>query len=54
MPEDAYWTAGHMGQHSVIIPSRNVVVVRLGPSPGRTNEYMNETVGRILEAIQTN
>jgi CubicO group peptidase (beta-lactamase class C family) len=54
VPEDAYWTAGHMGQHSVIIPSRDVVLVRLGPSPGLTSEYMNETVGRVLEAIQAN
>ncbi len=51
VPEDAYWAAGHMGQTSLVIPSRGVVVVRLGPSPGNSREYLNETVGRILEAI---
>jgi hypothetical protein len=42
-----------MGQHSFVIPSRDVVIVRLGPSPGGTNDYMNETIRRILQAIST-
>jgi CubicO group peptidase (beta-lactamase class C family) len=53
VPEDAYFAAGHMGQHSFIIPSRDVVIVRLGPSPGHTDDYMNETIRRILQAIST-
>jgi CubicO group peptidase (beta-lactamase class C family) len=51
VPEDAYWAAGHMGQTSLVIPSRQMVVVRLGPSPGGSRAYLNEAVGRILEAI---
>lgn len=51
VPEDAYWAAGHMGQNTVILPSRDVVVVRLGPSPGGAGAYMNETIGRLLDAI---
>jgi CubicO group peptidase (beta-lactamase class C family) len=53
IPEDAFWAAGFMGQTTMIIPSREMVVVRLGPSPGEYNAYLNEVVGRILEAIET-
>lgn len=31
--------------------SRDMVIVRLGPSPGGFRPYLNETLGRILEAI---
>jgi hypothetical protein len=40
-----------MGQLTFIIPSADMVVVRLGPSPGGSDDYMNETIGRILDAI---
>lgn len=52
VPEDAFWAAGFMGQTTMIIPSRRMVIVRLGPSPGDHNAYLNEVVGRILEAIK--
>lgn len=52
IPEDAYWAAGHMGQITMVIPSRKVVVVRLGPSPGGFDEYLNATVGAILTAFE--
>lgn len=51
LPPDAYWAAGFMGQNTVIIPSRDVVVVRLGPSPGGSSRYLNEVIGRMLEAL---
>ena len=51
VPKDAYWSAGFMGQVTMVIPSRNLVVVRMGPSPGGFYPYLNETVGRILKAI---
>lgn len=53
VPEDAFWAAGFMGQTTMIIPSRDMVIVRLGPSPGDYGAYLNEVVGRILEAIET-
>lgn len=34
VPADAYWASGHDGQRVVVIPSADVVVVRLGFSPG--------------------
>ncbi len=51
LPRDAYWPAGFMGQNTVIVPSRNVVVVRLGPSPGGFDPYLNQLVGDVLDAI---
>lgn len=51
IPLDAFWPSGFMGQNTVIIPSRDLVIVRLGPSPGGGAAYMNEYVGRVLDAI---
>ena len=51
VPNDAFWPSGFMGQMTVVIPSANMVVVRLGPSHGGQIDYMNETIGRILDAI---
>jgi CubicO group peptidase (beta-lactamase class C family) len=52
VPEDAFWAAGFMGQNTVIIPSHDMVVVRLGPSPGQSNRYLNRVIGEISEALQ--
>ncbi|HEX7121314.1 MAG TPA: serine hydrolase, partial [Gemmatimonadaceae bacterium] len=51
LPADAYWMAGHMGQIVMIIPSRDVVVVRHGPSSGGDGAYNEELVARILAAL---
>ena len=51
LPEDAYWMAGYMGQTTMIIPSRDLVVVRMGPSPGGDGPYFEELVVRLLAAI---
>lgn len=50
-PEDAYWAAGYMGQRTMVIPSRDVVIVRHGPSPSGFGPYFNQLVGEILDAI---
>ncbi len=52
VPEDAFWAAGFMGQRTTVIPSRDMVIVRLGPSPGGFNAYINEVIGRILSAVE--
>jgi CubicO group peptidase (beta-lactamase class C family) len=52
VPEDAYRMAGYMGQTTMIIPSRDLVVVRQGPSPGGDGAYFEELVARILAAIE--
>ncbi len=51
LPADAYWMAGYMGQTTMIIPSRDVVVVRQGPSPGGDGPYFEEFVARVLAAL---
>ena len=51
IPLDAYWPSGFMGQTTMIIPSRDVVIVRLGPSPGGFGPYLNKMVGDLLDAV---
>ncbi len=51
LPRDAFWAAGYMGQSTLIIPSRDLVVVRQGPSSGADAGYFQELVVRILNAI---
>lgn len=51
VPKDAYWSAGFMGQVTMVIPSRDLIVVRMGPSPSDVYPYLNEAIGRILEAL---
>jgi CubicO group peptidase (beta-lactamase class C family) len=51
VPEDAFMASGHMGQYTMIIPSRDMVVVRLGPSPRGSGEYFSELVARLLKGV---
>jgi CubicO group peptidase (beta-lactamase class C family) len=51
VPADAYMASGHMGQDTMVIPSRDVVVVRLGPSPGGSQDYLSQLVARVLEGL---
>ncbi len=51
VPEDAFMASGHMGQYTMVIPSKEMVVVRLGPSPGGSGTYFTELVTRILKGI---
>lgn len=51
VPKDTYWSAGFMGQVTMVIPSRKLVVVRMGPSPENTYPYLDETISRILKAL---
>lgn len=53
VPRDAYWASGHMGQTAMIIPSREMVIVRHGPSGGESQSYLNRLVGQILDTIGT-
>jgi CubicO group peptidase (beta-lactamase class C family) len=51
VPEDAIRASGHMGQYTMVIPSRDTVVVRLGPSPRGSDGYFAELVSRVLTAL---
>lgn len=51
VPTDAYFAAGYMGQRTLIVPSRDLVVARHGPSAGEFRPYFNRLVGGVLEAL---
>jgi CubicO group peptidase (beta-lactamase class C family) len=51
VPADAFMASGHMGQFTMIIPSRRMVVVRMGPSPSSAESHFSELVTRILEGV---
>jgi CubicO group peptidase (beta-lactamase class C family) len=51
LPRDAFWPAGHMGQLTIIIPSLDMVIVRLGPSPGGYAPYMHQVIVGIIDAL---
>lgn len=51
MPADAYWMSGHDGQRVYVVPSADLVVVRMGFSPGVEVEDLrsNELVAALAE-----
>jgi CubicO group peptidase (beta-lactamase class C family) len=54
LPRDMYWPAGHHGQVVLIIPSRQLVIVRLGHSAADGfDEYLGPVVEKVLAAIGT-
>ncbi len=50
-PADTYYAAGFMGQYTAIIPSLDMVIVRLGPSPGGARDYLSDIIGEVRAAI---
>jgi CubicO group peptidase (beta-lactamase class C family) len=52
IPEDSYWAAGYMGQQTLIVPSRNLVIARHGPSAGGFNAHFEELTARVLDALE--
>ena len=52
LPRDMFWAAGKAGQNTIIIPSRDVVIVRLGHSTDGFDAYIEAVVGDILSAIK--
>lgn len=49
MPADAYLMKGSQGQHVVIVPSADLVVVRMGPSFDRESEI--DEVSRLVRDV---
>jgi CubicO group peptidase (beta-lactamase class C family) len=52
VPEDAYFALGHNTQIVAIIPSRDVVIVRLGWTTGKGRFDMNRHFGAIVAALE--
>jgi CubicO group peptidase (beta-lactamase class C family) len=54
LPEDMYWPAGHYGQVVMIIPSRDMIIVRLGHSVGGGfDPYIGKVVRTILASVNS-
>jgi CubicO group peptidase (beta-lactamase class C family) len=52
IPADTFWMEGHDGQSTSIIPSRGLVIVRLGLTPGREHYQPQPLVKAILDAAK--
>ncbi|MYN45418.1 serine hydrolase [Pseudoduganella sp. FT93W] len=51
LPADTYWMEGHDGQSITIIPSQELVVVRLGLTPSSLHYQPQALVAAILKAL---
>jgi len=52
LPEDCFWMEGHDGQSVAIIPSRGMVVVRLGLTPASEHYRPHPLVAALLDATK--
>ncbi len=51
LPSDAYFAEGHDGQWLVVVPSEDLVVVRLGFTPTRDDDRTLSTAVHVLDAL---
>ena len=52
IPADTFWMGGHDGQYVAVIPSRQLVVVRMGLTPARLHYRPQPLVRALLDALQ--
>jgi CubicO group peptidase (beta-lactamase class C family) len=52
IPADTFWMEGHDGQNTAIVPSRGLIVVRLGLTPARDYYQPQPLLKALLEAAQ--
>ncbi len=52
LPDDTYWAIGHDGQTIAIIPSRDMVVVRLGLTPSRLGYQPQALAAALAKAAE--
>jgi CubicO group peptidase (beta-lactamase class C family) len=52
IPDDTFWMSGHDGQSIAIIPSREMVIVRLGLTPERDHYTPQPLVKAMLDAVR--
>ena len=53
LPDDIYYASGHDGQDVVILPSQNMIVVRLSVSRGDSWD-MAEFLADVMAAVEGN
>ena len=51
LPENAYMMSGHEGQYVIILPETNVVIVRLGRTPGNPMAVVNPVLSDIYATL---
>jgi CubicO group peptidase (beta-lactamase class C family) len=51
LPDDVFWLEGHDGQSVAVVPSANLVFVRLGLTPGRFGYKPQVLLKQILAAL---
>jgi CubicO group peptidase (beta-lactamase class C family) len=52
LPEDTYWLEGHDGQSVAVIPSKNLVVVRMGLTPSKLGYRPQALVGAVAKLAE--
>jgi CubicO group peptidase (beta-lactamase class C family) len=52
IPADTFWMEGHDGQSTAVIPSRALVVVRLGLTPARDHYQPQPLLKALIEATR--
>lgn len=52
LPDDAFWMLGHDGQSVAIIPSRKLVVVRLGLTPSKSGYRAQGLVAALVKTLE--
>ncbi len=48
MPSDIFWADGHDGQYVVVVPSHDLVLVRLGFTPDPEAWDLGRFIGDVL------
>ena len=51
LPRDAYWASGHDGQKLFVVPSKKLVVVRLGFSPSADDIRTEALVADVIKTL---
>lgn len=51
LPDDAYWMLGHDGQTTTVVPSENLVVVRMGLTPSKLGYKPQGLVQAVIAAL---